>query len=121
MVKYARLNFKDPRVRQQYIEYIEQERGFLDVIHYNVTPIRTHRHNRFYRVLLKLISYECGHTPAELHGFFKIKFGKNVKWTPGSSSSTADMTTSEFQDYIEEIYRWYIDFFGKDIDVEEYP
>lgn len=72
---------------------------------------RTPPQNRYYfGVVLKVISLHTGHSPEELHDFFKHEFnskferlGKVEVWIP---QSTADLNTQEFSDYIENIKRF---------------
>lgn len=71
-------------------------------------PRRTEQQNRFYWVYLDLISRESGHSPEELHEFFKRKFLiKQKTMVYGQPieiiGSTTKMSVSEFCDYILKI------------------
>ena len=75
--------------------------GNVEVVIRRPVKDRSHDQNAYYwGVVLKLISESSGHTPAEHHQIFKrtIIGGKNP--------TTKNMTTAEFQDYLEQIRAW---------------
>jgi len=70
---------------------------------------RSSNQNRYYHgVVVKMLAEHCGYTPEEMHGTLKSEFlrekGKNGMTT--LVRSTADLSTVEFENYLEQIRQW---------------
>ena len=76
-------------------ELLTRMRGRIEIVIRRRVCDRSYDQNRYYwGVVLKLISDHTGHTPQELHEQFKTRFGV---------SSTAELSTKAFTEYIERI------------------
>lgn len=73
---------------------------------------RSNRQNRYlWGVVYKLISDEVGHSPEEIHEILKDKFLPKHKIEIGNLKeevpvSTKELTTADFNEYIETIQRF---------------
>lgn len=81
------------------------------------TKSRTNEQNRYlWGVVYKYISEEIGYEPEQVHELMKFKFLKIeilVKGNPETViRSTTDLSTEEFNQYVERIVRWAAEFLG---------
>lgn len=78
--------------------------------------IRTLKMNNLYWWWLTLLSNECGHTPRELHKYFKSKLLCTTLLINGEETtdclSTSDLSIKEFQLYLQNISRMSSEIFG---------
>lgn len=81
------------------------------------TKSRTNEQNRYlWGVVYKYISEEIGYEPEQVHELMKFKFLKIeilVKGNPETViRSTTELSTEEFNQYVERIVRWAAEFLG---------
>lgn len=73
---------------------------------------RSNQQNRFYwSVVVGLIANHTGHAPQEIHEIIKNKFmSRKIIEIAGIKQeipiSTTELTTTQFQDYIEQVTAW---------------
>jgi len=84
------------------------------------TKSRTNEQNRYlWGVVYKYISEEIGYEPEQVHELMKFKFLKIeilVKGNPETViRSTTDLSTEEFNQYVERIVRWAAEFLSVSI------
>ena len=94
----------------------------LDVEVRRQQKTRSSEENRYYwGVVLKMLSENIGeYTKDEWHGFMNSRFLKQVVNVGGKVNldyvtSSAIISTKEFEEYLEEIRRWAATTFGLDI------
>lgn len=90
-------------------------------------PVRSTKANAYYRVVLKMIAEETGHTVEQLHDYCKAKFINNdampddipiheqVAWRMLHGRSTKELDTKEFASLIIRVKEWARDMFGMNI------
>ena len=66
--------------------------------------------NSYYRVVLRYISDETGHSEAFLHELFKEEFIPQVKFVEDFILTTTDMTNEVMWNYIMKIREWAWEF-----------
>jgi hypothetical protein len=67
-----------------------------------VSTTRSNPQNKYYfGVIVDMISEETGNEPEETHELLKLKFLKSM-----GKKNTTQLTTVEFNTYIEKIQRW---------------
>ncbi len=88
---------------QEYLS--EQRQGKYMLFVERCHPDRSNEQNRYYRVVLKIISEDTGHTPDELHQILGDMFLKEEKYGLGPDWSTTVLSTVEFEEYLESIRR----------------
>jgi len=71
---------------------------------------RSNKVNAYYRVVLRYISDETGHSEAFLHEVFKEEFIPHVKFEEDFILTTTDMTNEVMWAYIMKIREWAWDF-----------
>jgi len=73
---------------------------------------RSNNQNRYYwGVVISILSAETGYSSTEMHEVLKYEFlGRMIKLSEKiqsvTFSSTADLTTSEFEDYLSRVRTW---------------
>ena len=73
---------------------------------------RSHQQNKFYWILMTIIAEHTGFTKEESHEIMKEMFLKVDKVNEKTgviykyTRHTPDLTTSEFMDYLSDIYKW---------------
>lgn len=78
---------------------------------------RSDRQNRYYwGVVVALLAEYFGYSREEMHEALKMKFlRKEPPDKPATVRSTTDLSTQEFEDYLEEVRQWAAEFYGIDI------
>lgn len=77
---------------------------------------RTIPQNKYYfGVVVPILADYCGYTKGEMHDALKMKFlrkhNDTVPGCPDTSRSTTDLSTVEFNEYIENIRAWAVNEF----------
>ena len=81
------------------------DQGAYDVIIMDKEGARSHDQNSLlWGVIYKGLSDTTGYTIEELHDILRLKF--DLKDNDGRLLSTATLTKSEFNDYIDKIINW---------------
>lgn len=69
--------------------------------------IRSHNENRYYwGVVIRILSAELGYSDDEMHEALKWKFLRIKENSIPTVKSTANLSTTEFEDYAAQIRRW---------------
>jgi len=95
--------------RERLVEQIRQFDGEVILTIDKAKKPRTRSQNSYYwGAVLETIADHTGHTPNELHSYFKAQFlpRKDIvvkKRLVSAEGSTSDLSTKEFTDYIERI------------------
>ena len=101
----------EPRAFLTYVKSLSGEDVTVTVNKYRAYKQRSNEQNRYYwGVVVKLLSDETGHSAEEIHEVLKIKFllkpyNLKGKQLPGATS-TADLTTAEFESYLSQVRSW---------------
>lgn len=81
------------------------EEGVYDIIIMDKESARSHDQNSLlWGVIYKGLSDTTGYTAEELHDICRMKF--DLKNDDGTLASTAGLTKSEFNDYLDKIINW---------------
>ena len=81
------------------------DEGVYDMIIMDKEGARSHDQNSLlWGVIYKGLSDTTGYTVEELHDILRLKF--DLKTDDGKLLSTATLTKSEFNDYIDKIINW---------------
>ena len=81
------------------------DEGVYDIIIMDKESARSHDQNSLlWGVIYKGISDTTGYTQEQLHDMLRIKF--DLKDEEGNLLSTATLTKSEFNDYLDKIINW---------------
>ena len=81
------------------------DEGVYDIIIMDKESARSHDQNSLlWGVIYKGLSDVTGYTIEELHDILRLKF--DLKTDDGKLLSTATLTKSEFNDYIDKIINW---------------
>lgn len=81
------------------------DEGVYDVIIMNKDYARSHDQNSLlWGVLYKGLSQATGYSENELHDICRMKF--DLKDDDGTLSSTAGLTKTEFNEYVDKIINW---------------
>jgi hypothetical protein len=71
---------------------------------------RSDRQNRYYwGVVIQILANFCGYEPEEMHESLKYQFLRdpaNEKYGLPKIGSTADLSTDEFNQYVNRVVRW---------------
>lgn len=105
-VKESRLILQKPDIFRSYLSHFKK--GIVEVIVRTISKDRSDRQNRYYwGAVLPIISSDTGFTKEELHQIFRNKFLRYGKTYKGRnynfSRSTTDLTTIEFEEYLDKI------------------
>jgi len=96
--------------REKLIDYIRSLKpGTYDIIIRKPKKIRSLEQNRYYwGVIIKILAETWGWDAEELHEVLKFKFNKipGENGLPDRPGSTTDLSTIDFENYLEEIRRW---------------
>jgi hypothetical protein len=60
----------------------------------------------YWGVVVAILGDHCGYDPEEMHEALKFKFLRKGKEGLETVTSTTDLNTKEFEDYLERIRRW---------------
>lgn len=60
----------------------------------------------YWGVCIAILGDHCGYDPEEMHEALKFKFLRKGKEGLETVTSTTDLNTKEFEDYLERIRRW---------------
>lgn len=109
-------NVKDGKlqqnVRQQIAAELKQFEGKrVEIKIQKLKSTRSIQQNRFWWLLMIILSSEVGYTKEEMHEICKLKFLKKEKITEFGevleyAGSTAKLSKSEFADLIADLQRW---------------
>lgn len=81
--------------------------GHYLLLLFRIDNNRTEREwQKLYRVLLKEMSMDIGHSPTEMH-----EFAKNDVLSEMNLSSTTELDTASWREYIERLGDWALDKF----------
>ena len=81
------------------------DEGIYDIIIMDKESARSHDQNSLlWGVIYKGISDTTGYTQEQLHDMLRMKF--DLKDEEGNLLSTATLTKSEFNDYLDKIINW---------------
>jgi hypothetical protein len=81
------------------------DEGVYDIIIMDKEGARSHDQNSLlWGVIYKGLSDTTGYTAEELHDILRMKF--DLKNDDGTLASTAGLTKSEFNDYLDKIINW---------------
>ena len=99
--------------RPRYIEHLSSIAGpyTLSLDKYTPRKERSIPQNSYYHgAIVSVLSEETGYTPDEIHEVLKWKFLKKEVTINGesciSTKSTRDLSTAEFEDYLDQIRVW---------------
>jgi len=81
------------------------DEGVYDIIIMDKEGARSHDQNSLlWGVIYKGLSQTTGYSDTELHDILRMKF--DLKNEDGTLASTAGLTKSEFNDYLDKIINW---------------
>lgn len=84
-----------------------RKNGYYSLVIRKKTRNRSNKQNRFlWGVVYKILSDETGHSDEDVHRFLTGEFLKDRTGAIHVVKSTKDLTTKEFEDYIEKIRVW---------------
>lgn len=97
----------DGKISDAVIAFLRNQKGEKLLILKDYIKPRTNKQNKYYHAYKQIISEETGHSPEELHEYFKIRFlykeitvlGNTVR-IPGS---TTKLSTTQFNEFIKNI------------------
>lgn len=93
----GRLTLDDPEAFKQWVSTLDGKRVTVTV----TQGQRSHAQNRYYQgVIVPTLAEHIGYEQKEMHDVLKAEF------LPYGHVSTADLTPTEFTDYVERICRW---------------
>lgn len=90
--------------------------GYVVTVKKNL-PIRSNDHNRYYRIVLKVIAIQTGETTDRLHMLFKCMFNYEEFTLPNGDvrripKTTSDKDVAEFSKYVNQVKQFAIDEWG---------
>ena len=107
------------------VKYMRKTKGKLVTVTYKaVIPTRSLLQNKYYwGVVIKMLAKEIGYTPEVMHEYMKEKFlwkNKDYYDMPDGGiiyikESTTNLSTIEFDNYIQEIRNWAGEFLSLDV------
>jgi hypothetical protein len=96
--------------KQRMSQYVRGLRGNVDVTVKRRTKPRSNAQNRYYwGVIIPLLSDYTGYEHEEMHNALKMLFLRKPAHAPDlpdTLRSTSDLTTQEFESYVERVRRW---------------
>ena len=104
-VKQGKLSFNN---LQQFTDYLKSlgEKS-VEIIVRKIIRIRSNNQNRYYwGVVVPLLVNATGYTTEEMHEALKMLFLKDLTRKIPTLRSTADLTTTEFEDYLGKVRMW---------------
>ena len=97
-----------------FINYIQTLEGkSVDVVIRLPKKDRSNEQNRYYwGVVIRLLSEHLGYTDDEMHDALKMMFLKDNSRDIPTLRSTTELTTVEFEKYLEEVRMWAANMLG---------
>lgn len=96
--------------KQRMAQYVRSLKGDVSVTVKKRTKPRSSHQNRYYwGVVVALLSEYTGYEHEEMHDALKLLFLRKPAHAPGlpdTLRSTSDLSTKEFEDYLERVRRW---------------
>lgn len=96
--------------KQRMAQYVRSLKGDIDVSVKKRTKPRSSHQNRYYwGVVIEILSEYTGYEREEMHDALKMLFLRKPAHAPGlpdTLRSTSDLTTKEFEDFLERVRRW---------------
>ena len=97
-----------PRDKDKFFDYLRKLDG--QEIEFAIGRRRKHRSNSqndyYWGVVVALLSQELGYFPDEVHEGLKFKFLKRKGDVIETARSTTELSTREFEEYLEGIRTW---------------
>lgn len=90
----------------------------VEIIIHKKLKFRSVQQNRYYWLIVTMLSEHTGFTKDEMHSVLKTKFLKTEKVHEDSGlifeyvRSTTELTTTEYEDYLESVRRFAAEDFG---------
>lgn len=115
------IDFSSYNEKQKLYDYLKTLKGKNLVKIEKYKKQRTTPQNSYYwGVVLKYISDETGFSVEEMHEVLKFKFLQKSKVTKGGQletyiQSTSELTTEEFEEFLDKVRLWSINFLGLNI------
>ncbi len=104
-LKVDRGRVLETRGYQKYIQSLKT--GYYDFVVRKPKKNRTLRQNRYYwGVVVKVLADHFGYTIDEMHEALKWKFLQKKDAPLPTVKSTTELSTVEFTDYLESVWRW---------------
>jgi len=104
-IKNGELVFNNLRKFEDYLIPFEDKE--VEVIVRKLKKERSNEQNRYYwGVVIKLLSEHIGYIDEEMHEALKLKFLRDDSRKIPTLRSTTDLTTIEFEEYLEKIRIW---------------
>ena len=101
----GKMMIQDTDLFQRFIS--TQKDGEYDLIIKNHKRTRSNQQNRYYwGVIIRIIADETGHSDNEVHEHMKWRFLRKRGGKLETVRSTTDLSTSEFEEYTENIRRF---------------
>jgi hypothetical protein len=108
-VENGTLRFADGE-KQRMAQYVRSLKGDVSVTVKKRTKPRSSHQNRYYwGVVVAMLSEYTGYEHEEMHDALKLLFLRKPAHAPGlpdTLRSTSDLSTKEFEDYLERVRRW---------------
>lgn len=107
IIKNGKVKVYQKDLMEMWIASIPEEKE----VWVQVCPAKKNRsspqNNYLWGVVYALISGHTGYTPEEVHEAMKLKFLRKYTDSPlPSLRSTTELSTAEFEDYVEKIRQW---------------
>lgn len=91
--------------RKQFVEYIRNMKGEVELVIYRKRKNRTLKQNSYYWLCMEFLAEELGEDPNELHSTFKAMFLVDRSKKLPIVKSTTTLNSLEMTEYIEKIRR----------------
>jgi hypothetical protein len=96
--------------KQRMAQFVRSLKGDVSVTVKKRTKPRSSHQNRYYwGVVVAMLSEYTGYEHEEMHDALKLLFLRKPAHAPGlpdTLRSTSDLSTKEFEDYLERVRRW---------------
>ena len=107
----GKLVYNNPEGLENYLQSLNDKS--VDVLIRLPKKDRSHEQNRYYwGVIIRLLSEHLGYSDDEMHDALKMLFLKDESRKIPTLRSTTELSTTEFEKYLEEIRMWAAQLLG---------